>query len=92
MKMSDVPKEAFSKRPTKIPTKKVESPDWEAFYEIVKKQGYVIVECAKENIRVSNVGGEEAVPVKAFNSWVRGKYGTHVKSKRICTTLWFVTL
>jgi len=92
MKLSEVPEKAFSTKPTSIPTKQVVVPDWAEFYAIVADRGFVIVECDEDEIRTTNAGAEESVPVKAFNSWVRANLRGHIKTKRISKTRWFVAL
>lgn len=92
MKISEVPVKAFNAKPTSIPTKVVAVPDWAEFYAVVAEKGFVIVECDEDEIRTTNAGAEESVPVKAFNSWVRANLKRHIRTKRISKTRWFVTL
>lgn len=88
MKLADVPADAHLRAPTPIPTKLVA--DWPALYEILKAQGYVIMECPPELLR----NGFEAPNVKAFNCWVRGTSPEKrcLQTKRITATRWFITL
>jgi hypothetical protein len=92
MKIAQVPNKAFDTKPVSIPTKVKVVPDWEQFYAMVEKEGFVIVECADDEIRPTPAGAEEAAPVKAFNTWVRYTLGKHIKTKRIGANRWFVTL
>lgn len=92
MKVSEVPDKAFTTKPTSIPTKTVVVPDWGRFYAMVERAGFVIVECDEDAIRTTNLGSEEAVPVKAFNSWVRANFGRQLKTRRISKNRWFVAL
>lgn len=92
MKMSEVPNKAFDAKPTKIPTKKVEVYDWEKLYKLVEKQGFIIVECDEDDMRVTKIGTDESSTVKAFNSWVRNNFGRCLKTKRVSINRWFVAL
>ena len=92
MKMSEVPNKAFNTKPTEIPTKQVEVYDWGKLYTMIDKVGFVIIECEEDEMRVTNIGADEAAPVKAFNSWVRFNYGHNVKTKRLSANRWFVAL
>lgn len=88
MKVSDVPDKAWSAKPTPIPTKVVY--DWDAMMSVIKKQGFVIIE--SDQVRVTKLGGEECVPVKAFNAYVRITKGRQLKTKRLTKSRWFCTL
>jgi len=88
MKMSDVPKRALNARATPIPTKVVH--DWDSLYQVLLMKGYVIIETDK--VRITSVGGEEAVLVKMFNSYVRSVRKQPLYTKRIGTTRWYCTL
>lgn len=92
MRLSDIPDEAFNAKPTHIPTKRVVTPDWAAFYLIVERNGFAIIECDEDEIRTTNIGAEESIPLKAFNSWVRKNFGHHIKTKRLSANRWFVAL
>lgn len=92
MKIQDVPQAAFTQAAIEVPTKVVVTPDWEAFYKLVEKKGFAVIECNENELRTTNAGGEEAPVVKAFNSWVRANFGRHIRTKRIGATRWFVTL
>lgn len=88
MKLSDVPEQAFTAAPTPIPTKVV--PDWDALYQILLKQGFVIIE--SNEIRIAAGSGDECVPVKGFNNHVRLSKGVPLRTKRITGTKWFCCL
>lgn len=92
MKIQDVPQAAFTKKATKVPTKVIVAPDWEALYELVEKKGFVVIECEESELRITASLGYEAPVVKAFNSWCHMKFKRHLKTKRIGATRWFVTL
>lgn len=87
MKLSDIPEQAFTAAPTPVPTKAV--PDWDALYQILLKQGFVIIE--SNEIRTAAGSGEECIPVKGFNNHVRAK-GQRLHTKRITGTKWFCCL
>lgn len=88
MKLKDVPQAALGARATKVPTKLV--PDWDAMYDILKRQGYVIIE--SDDLRLTSAGADECVPVKAFNSHLRGVHRTPLRTKRIGNNRWYCTL
>lgn len=88
MKVGDVPTEALTAPPTPIPTKVVH--DWQAMYEILQKQGFVVIET--DQLRETTQGGVEAVPVKMFNSYLRQTIGVRLKTKRISATRWYCVL
>lgn len=92
MKLSEVPDKALRAEPIDIPTKQVVMFDWAKFYEIVERNGFVVVECDEDEIRITKSGAEESVPVKAFNSWTRANFGRHIKSRRLSANRWFVSL
>lgn len=92
MKIEDVPRAAFTKKATKVPTKLVVAYDWDALYELVEKQGFVVLECEEDELRVTTGLGLESPVVKAFNSWCRLHHKRHLRTKRIGATRWFVTL
>ena len=92
MRIADVPQAAFTKKATKVPTKVVVTPDWEALYELIEKKGFVIIECEENDLRVTTGLGLEAPVVKAFNSWCYMRHKHNIKTKRIGATRWFVTL
>jgi hypothetical protein len=89
MKISDVPACAFARRAaTPIPTKVV--PDWDALYQTLLAQDFVIIE--SDVIRKTAQGVDECVLVKAFNSHVRITQKVKLYTKRITKTRWFCTL
>jgi hypothetical protein len=88
MKINEVPEKAFTTAPTPIPMKMV--PDWNALYQILMKQGFVIIEST--DVRATSVGGEECVQVKSFNNHVRLTQGSRLQTKRISATRWYCTL
>ena len=92
MKMSDVPIEAVSAKPAKIPTKMVETYDWATFYATVEREGFVVIEVNSDDIRTTNIGADEAAPIKAFNSWVKLHMKHYLKTKRIGANRWFIAL
>jgi hypothetical protein len=92
MRIADVPQAAFIKKATKVPTKVVVTPDWEALYKLIEKKGFVIIECEENDLRVTTGLGLEAPVVKAFNSWCYMRHKHNIKTKRIGATRWFVTL
>jgi len=92
MKISDIPKVAFSDKPVKVPTKVVVVPDWEAFHGLILKQGFAVIECDEQDLRTTSAGGHEAPLVKAFNSWCRFHLKQHAKTKRITANRWFICL
>jgi hypothetical protein len=92
MKIQDVPQAAFIKKATKVPTKVVIAPDWEALYKLIEKKGFVVIECAEDELRLTASLGYEAPVVKAFNSWCYLNRKHNIKTKRIGATRWFVAL
>jgi hypothetical protein len=90
MKWKDIPKDAWKRRPTPIPTKLV--PDWETLFFQLDEQGYLVIECPVEDLRFTVAGVPEAPPVKAFNSWVRGVAKRKLFTRRITNERWVVVL
>ena len=88
MKMADVPKQAFTAKPTPVPMKFV--PDWEAMLAILMAKGFVVVEA--DGMRVTKHGVQEAVNVKNFNNYVRMTKRRQLLTKRISDTRWVCTL
>jgi hypothetical protein len=88
MRMSDVPKKAFTAKPTPIPQKLVN--DWEALYEVTRKRGFVVIEST--DLRMSVIGAEECVPVKNFNNYVRIVKRERLYTKRISENRWVCVL
>lgn len=83
MKLSDIPERAFTAAPTPIPTKVV--PDWDALYQILLRQGFVVIE--SDEIRATKTG-----EVKSFNNHVRVTKRVRLQTKRITGTKWFCCL
>jgi len=88
MKISDVPEKAFYATPTHIPMKRV--PDWDALYEVLKANGFVVIE--DDAIRTNINGSQEGVKVKNFNNFVRSIKRQKLFTKRISNTRWVCTL
>ena len=88
MKMADVPKQAFTAKPTPVPMKSV--PDWEAMLAVLMAKGFVVVEA--DGMRVTKHGVQEAVNVKNFNNYVRTTKRRQLLTKRISDTRWVCTL
>lgn len=88
MKISEVPREAFTAQPTPVPTKTVH--DWDAMYRILLEQGFVVIE--SDAIRTHRTGGEECVVVKSFNNHLRLTKNIRLQTKRISVDRWYCTL
>ena len=92
MKISEVPDAAYDAKATKIPQKKIVVPDWEALYEQLLANGYIVIDCPEDQLRVSARGSEESPSVKAFNCWARTAHKKCIRTRRIGKTRWYVTL
>ena len=88
MKMADVPKQAFTAKPTPIPTKVV--PDWDALLSVLIAEGFIVLEA--DELRISKNGSQEAVNVKNFNNYVRITKRRQLLTKRISDTRWVCML
>ena len=88
MKITDVPKQAFTAEPTPIPMRAI--PDWDALHEVLKANGFVVIE--DDAIRTNINGSQEGVKVKNFNSFVRNIKRQKLFTKRISNTRWVCTL
>ena len=88
MKMADVPKQAFTAKPTPIPTKVV--PDWDALLSVLTTNSFVVLEA--DELRTAKSGSQEAVNVKNFNNYVRITKRRQLLTKRISDTRWVCTL
>ena len=88
MKITDVPKQAFTAEPTPIPMKSV--PDWDALYTVLMDEAFIVLEA--DEVRVAMNGSQEAVNVKNFNSFVRVTKHRKLLTKRISNTRWVCIL
>lgn len=88
MKLADVPQAALRAPATPIPTRVV--PDWEALYQTMLTNGFVVIDSEVERTMAN--GSQECVLVKAFNCHVRGTKKQKLRTKRIGTTRWFCSL
>ena len=88
MKITDVPKQAFTAEPTPIPMKSV--PDWDALYSVLMDEAFIVLEA--DELRISKNGSQEAVNVKNFNNYVRMTKRRQLLTKRITTTRWVCVL
>ena len=88
MKITDVPKQAFTAEPTPIPMKSV--PDWDALYSVLMDEAFIVLEADK--FRVTRHGVQEAVNVKNFNNYVRMTKRQQLLTKRISDTRWVCIL
>lgn len=86
MRFQDIPKAAWDAEPTPIPTKTVITTDWDALHRIIEMQGFVIIE--SKEIRVTLTGVEECIPVKSFNSYMRGVKKIKLFTYRLSNTRW----
>ena len=90
MKKRDVPEAALTAPPTRIPLMTQVVFDWGTLLELLKIQGFVIIE--SEAIRKTKAGTDESVEVKAFNSYVRTTRKLKLYTRRISDKRWFCTL
>ena len=88
MRIADIPNKALDSPPTPIPMRVIY--DWDKLFEILKTEGFVIIEST--TLRKTKAGVDEAVEVKAFNSHVRTTRKLKLYTKRISATRWFCTL
>lgn len=88
MRIEDIPDTAYTAASTPVPTKVVH--DWQAMYETLKEQGFVIIE--SDQLRPTPSGGVESVLVKAFNTHLRQTVGVRLKTKRISARRWYCAL
>ena len=90
MKISDVPKDAFKAQPTPLPTKVVTVYDWEALYQTMHSEGFIVIE--SENIRAMPNGSDECTEVKNFNNFCRNVKNVPLYTKRISHDRWVCCL
>ena len=88
MKITDVPKQAFTAEPTPIPMRPI--PDWDALLSVLIAEGFIVLEADK--FRVTRHGVQEAVNVKNFNNYVRITKRRQLLTKRISDTRWVCML
>lgn len=88
MRIDEIPDAALNAAPTPIPTKVMY--DWQALYETLKAQGFVVIE--SDQLRTMPSGGVESVLVKMFNSHLRQTVGVRLRTKRISAHRWYCTL
>ena len=88
MKITDVPKQAFTAEPTPIPMRPI--PDWDALLSVLIAKGFVVLEA--DELRIAKSGSQEAVNVKNFNNYVRMTKRRQLLTKRISDTRWVCIL
>ena len=88
MKITDVPKQAFTAEPTPIPMRPI--PDWDALYSVLMDEAFIVLEA--DELRISKNGSQEAVNVKNFNNYVRIIKRRQLLTKRISHTRWVCIL
>lgn len=90
MKLCNVPPSAFEALPMPIPPKRER--DWESCMLLIQQQGFIVFSVTEKDLRVSKLGAEECLPVKAFYAYMYRKYRQPIKNKRIDKNRWFVTI
>lgn len=93
MRIEDVPERAFTQPATPIPTKTVVVHDWEALYQTLLAEGFIVIE-SDDTRTVNGTNAIECVHVKAFNSYLRQarNFKVRLQTKRIGKTRWVCAL
>lgn len=90
IRIEDIPHRALIADPTHIPTRVAY--DWRHLLNHIETNGYAIIECAEDELKVNWSGTDTNPRVKAFNAWLYSKSKRCIRSRRIGKTRWFVCL
>jgi hypothetical protein len=90
MRFDDVPDRAYDIAPTPVPMKVV--PDWDALYETLLREPYIVLDVPVEDLRYYKSTAAEAPTVKGLNNHVRLSKKRKLLTKRISATRWLCML
>lgn len=90
MRMADVKPQAWGARPCPIPTKMV--PDFEALFETLNAQGWLVLEPPASDHRETPLGTLESKLLKDFKNWMINNPRLMLSHKRIGEYRWYITI
>lgn len=90
MRLADVKKEAWGARPCPIPTRTV--PDFEALFETLNAQGWLVLEPPASDHRETATGALESKLVKDFKNWMINNPRLMLSHRRIGEYRWYLTI
>ncbi len=90
MRLADVKPQAWGARPCPIPTKMV--PDFEALFETLNTQGWLVLEPPPIDHRETATGALESKIVKDFKNWMINNPRLMLSHRRIGEYRWYLTI
>ena len=88
--MADVKPQAWGARPCPIPTRMV--PDFEALFETLNAQGWLVLEPPPIDHRETAIGALESTLVKDFKNWMINNPRLMLNHRRIGEYRWYITI
>lgn len=89
MKLEQVTDDMLSKPAIAIPTKTVVVNDYDALWQILLKEKFVVIE--SDDMRVNYVGNLECSPIKSFVTFMNIRK-VHIATKRLSKHRWVLTI
>ena len=90
MRLADVREDAWKVRAHPIPTKMV--PDFEALFDDLNTQGWLVLEPPPIDHRVTTLDVLESKLVKDFKNWLINNRRLMLNTKRIGQYRWYLTI
>jgi hypothetical protein len=90
MRLADVKEEAWKTRACPIPTRIV--PDFEALFETLNAQGWLVLEPPPIDHRETCIGALESKIVKDFKNWMINNPRLMLNHRRIGQYRWYITI
>lgn len=90
IKLGDIPPQAWAAEPTPMPMRWVR--DIVALYEQLERDTFVVLRCPVNELRVTNIGAEEAPDVKALTAYAYQQRKVRVHIRRLDLERWVVCI
>lgn len=90
MKAKEIPDAAWAAPGTEIPTKL--APDWDALYETLAAQGWIVLEPPPEDRRETANGSCESKMFKDFRNYAMYNRKVMLNARRIGLNRWYVVI
>lgn len=90
MRMADIKPQAWDARPCPIPTKMV--PDFEALFNVLNVQGWLVLEPPAIDHRETAAGALESKLLKDFKNWMLNNRALMLNHRRIGEYRWYLTI
>ena len=90
MRMADIHEAAWKARASPIPTKMV--PDFDAMFDILNTQGWLVLEPPPIDHRETAIGALESKIVKDFKNWMINNKRLMLSHRRIGEYRWYITV